>query len=456
MNTLIYMDAKLTKIYYSPKGYWKGIAAIKKLANAAKVSEDEAKRWLTKQALWQVYLPGPHYIPRPKFDVSTPNAVHQADLLFLPHDKLPRGKKVYKYALTVVDVASRYKAAEALTSKESDEVSRGFAKIYKHGSLKWPQMLQVDPGREFMGAVTKVSEDEAKRWLTKQALWQVYLPGPHYIPRPKFDVSTPNAVHQADLLFLPHDKLPRGKKVYKYALTVVDVASRYKAAEALTSKESDEVSRGFAKIYKHGPLKWPQMLQVDPGREFMGAVTKAMSEHNVTIRRGRTNIHRDQAIVERFNRTLAEKLFGFQYAVEMNMPSGRSTAWVKRLPEVVSSLNNEVTRLIGKKPAVAIREKVISAKPATTYMRPIGENERKLPLYAHVRYLYYPGELEGGGRRATDPIWSLKVFKIQKVVTKPETPVVYYLLDGPKRGFVREELMVVPLGTVLPPVGSLH
>ena len=135
----------------------------------------------------------------------------------------------------------------------------------------------------------------------------------------------------------------------------------------------------------------------------------------------------------------------------MNLPSGRSTAWVKRLPEVVNALNNEVTRLIGKKPAVAIREKVISAKPATTYMRPIGENERKLPLYAHVRYLYYPGELEGGGRRATDPIWSLKVFKIQKVVTKPETPVVYYLLDGPKRGFVREELMVVPLGTVLPP-----
>ena len=121
------MDSKLTKIYYSPKGYWKGMAAIKKLANAAKVSEDEAKRWLTKQALWQVYLPGPHYIPRPKFDVSLPNTVHQADLLFLPHDKLPRGKKVYKYALTVVDVASRYKAAEAITSKKKKR--RSFTRL---------------------------------------------------------------------------------------------------------------------------------------------------------------------------------------------------------------------------------------------------------------------------------------------------------------------------------------
>ena len=60
------------------------------------------------------------------------------------------------------------------------------------------------------------------------------------------------------------------------------------------------------------------------------------------------------------------------------------------------------------------------------------------------------------GGRATDPIWSLKVYNIQKVVTKPETPAVYYLFDEPKRGFVREELMVVPPGTVLPPVDYLH
>ena len=95
--TLVYsthMDAKLAKIYYSPKGYWKGMTAIKQLAAAGKVSEDVARAWLTKQALWQVYLSGPRYIPRPKFDVSLPNAVHQADLLFLPHDKLPRGKKI--------------------------------------------------------------------------------------------------------------------------------------------------------------------------------------------------------------------------------------------------------------------------------------------------------------------------------------------------------------------------
>ena len=38
------MDAKLAKIYYSPGGYWKGIAAIKKLSEAAKVPEETTKK----------------------------------------------------------------------------------------------------------------------------------------------------------------------------------------------------------------------------------------------------------------------------------------------------------------------------------------------------------------------------------------------------------------------------
>ena len=327
------MDAKLTKIYYSPQGYWKGVSAIKKLADAA-----------------------------------------------------------------------------------------------------------------------KVPENVVKQWLYKQAIWQIYLPAPRYVPRPKFDVSTPNSVHQADLLFLPHDKPPRGKKIYKYALTVVDIASRYKEAEPLTSKDSGEVAKAFQAIYRRSPLTWPQMLQVDPGREFMGGVTKEMEKHKTYIRRGRTEIHRDQAIVERFNRTLAERLFGHQYAVEMLLPEGkRSTEWVKRLPDVVGALNNEVTSLIGKKLAVAIKEKAVYSKPSTKYNRPVGLAEKKLPPLINVRYLYQPGELEGGTKRATDPVWSLKVYQVVENRTKPNEPVVYYLSDGPKRGFVREELLVVPPNTQLPP-----
>ena len=220
------------------------------------------------------------------------------------------------------------------------ENSKKLSKIYYSPKGFWKGLSAVKKLSQEAG----VSEDKAKLWLMKQAIWQIYLPAPKNIPRPTFDVNYPNAVHQADLLFLPHDQLPRGKKIFKYALTVVDVASRFKAAEPLTSKDSSEVSKVFRKIYRKGPLKWPKILQVDPGREFMGEVTKEMEKQDVRIRRGNVNVHRDQGIVERFNRTLGERLFSFQYSQEMKKESGeRSTEWVKRLPEVVSALNSEKT-----------------------------------------------------------------------------------------------------------------
>ena len=69
-----------------------------------------------------------------------------------------------------------------------------------------------------------------------------------------------------------------------------------------------------------------------------------------------------------------------------------------------------------------------------------------------------PGELEGDHRhRATDPYWSLRVYKIKRVVVRrnPPQPVLYYLEDEPiestahligrnlKRSFKYEELQVI-------------
>ena len=304
-----------------------------------------------------------------------------------------------------------------------------------------------------LAAAAKVSADVAHSWLKKQAIWQIYLPAPprKRVPRPKFDVATPNEVHQADLLYLPRDRV--AKRTYKYALTVVDVAIRFKEAEPLTSKGAAEVAEALSRIYKRSPLKWPKLLQVDPGKEFMGAVSQLLAKHGVSVRRGRVDVHRDQGIVERFNRTLAERLFGHQYAQEM-LSVQRSSEWVARLPAVVAALNGEVTRLIGKRPSDAIRRKAVSARPAAPARhRPIGFKEQKLPPGVGVRYLYQPGELEGGRRRATDPTWSLTVHRVERTVTKSDDPVVYYL-DGPSRSFVREELQVVPPDTQSPPTSS--
>ena len=232
-----------------------------------------------------------------------------------------------------------------------------------------------------------VSENEAKEWLKKQALWQIYLPSPRYIPRPHWTVEKPNEIHQADLLFLPHDTVRR--KTFKYALVVVDVASRYKDAEPLTSKESSEVAKSFEKIYSR-KLKWPVGIIIDPGKEFMGHVTSLMKRHNVIIQRSEAGNHRAQAFVERANRTLSERLFSFQYGKEMSSDDNeRSREWVERLPAVLKSMNNEVTRLTGKEPQEVLKSKQISIN-APKYNRPVGFDKARLSPFAKVRYLFAP------------------------------------------------------------------
>ena len=102
------MDKKFKQIYYSDGGYLRGKSAFQKLAKASGSTKEEAERWLLKQPLYQIYLPAPKYVPRPNASMSLfakPNDIHQSDLLSLPHDKFK--KKIYKYALNIVDVASR-------------------------------------------------------------------------------------------------------------------------------------------------------------------------------------------------------------------------------------------------------------------------------------------------------------------------------------------------------------
>ena len=87
----------------------------------------------------------------------------------------------------------------------------------------------------------------------------------------------------------------------------------------MTSKDSKEVVKAFENIYSRH-LKYPKLLQVDPGREFMDAMTQLMDKHNVRIGSGRTETHRNQCVEERFYKTLAERLLGYQYAKELENP----------------------------------------------------------------------------------------------------------------------------------------
>ena len=103
----------------------------------------------------------------------------------------------------------------------------------------------------------------------KQPLYQIYLPPPKYVPRPNASMSlfaNLNDIHQAEILYLPHDRYE--KKVYKYALNIVDVASRDKGSYQLTIKNSKEVAQDFQWIYGNSLLTYPKTLIIDDGKEF--------------------------------------------------------------------------------------------------------------------------------------------------------------------------------------------
>ena len=314
-------------------------------------------------------------------------------------------------------------------------------KIYYQPENLWKGRKAITRLRK----ATKLPLKQVKDWLAKQALWQVHMPPPKKIDHPHFYVTEVNKIHQADLLYLPHDKVYQ--TTYKYVLNVIDVASRYKASRPLKTKKASEVAEMFKDIYKKGPLKYPVELHVDNGTEFKADVLKLMKT-DVKVVSATTKYHHNfTAFVERFNKTLAERLFKAQDAQELQNPTKDSRIWVKYLQKAVSRLNSEKTQMLGMTPAKAVRLTSVELQ-VKSY-----PEEKVLPEDGLYRYLYQPGELEGGDRRrATDKIWSRNTFRLDRVVEDPGQRVLYYLAeDAPKRAFVREQLMLIPENTELPP-----
>ena len=144
----------MDKIYYQPNHLWKGQKAVKKLKEYSKEKPKVIKQWLSQKAFWQVHLPAPKRIDRPHYQVTTPNEMHQFDLLYMPSDSLYGNK--YKYILAGIDVASRFKVTRPLRTKQACDVVEMIAD--KVGPLMYPKILQCNNGSEFKAEVTKMLE----------------------------------------------------------------------------------------------------------------------------------------------------------------------------------------------------------------------------------------------------------------------------------------------------------
>ena len=218
----------------------------------------------------------------------------------------------------------------------------------------WNGQQAVKKLAELSGEKSKT----VKQWLSRQAFWQVHLPAPKRVDRPHYQVTTPNEMHQFDLLYMPSDTLYGSK--YKYILAGIDAASRYKVTRPLRTKQARDVAEMIADIYKVGPLTYPKIFQCDNGSKFKGEVTKMLEKQEVKIRRVTTKYtHTNTAFVEALNKIHAERLFKVQDAQELNDPERVSSRWVKHLYGLVDELNDTTTEMIGMKPKDAIKLKEV-------------------------------------------------------------------------------------------------
>ena len=190
-----------------------------------------------------------------------------------------------------------------------------------------------------------MSRKDIKSWLAKRALWQVHIPPPEKIHH-HYDVRKPNEQHQFDLLYMPHNRFEGN--TYKYILTSIDVASRYKITRPLMTKKSSEVAFLLEAIYKKGGVfKYPKTFQCDNGSKFKNEMTMLLEKHNVEIQRATTKYKKfDTAFVETFDKELAKLLFKPMDAQELEDPEKVSTIWVKNLNKTVIKMKNTVSLIL--------------------------------------------------------------------------------------------------------------
>ena len=130
---------KLQSIYYQTSHLCKGQKAVKELRELGNEKPRVIKQWLLRQAIWQVHSPPAKHVNRPHYEVMIPDEVHQFDLLYMPSD-MSYGNK-YKYILSETDVASRYKVARPMRTKQTKDIADMISDIYKVGPLTYPKVF---------------------------------------------------------------------------------------------------------------------------------------------------------------------------------------------------------------------------------------------------------------------------------------------------------------------------
>jgi len=171
----------------------------------------------------------------------------------------------------------------------------------------------------------------------------------------------------------------------------------------------------FQTIYARGALSIPKLLQADDGKEFKGAVNKYFKEQNVMIRQEKPNRHRQQAVVERCNATIARAVFTTLHAKEIET-NETQTVWVDNLSTIIQEINARTLK--NKK---IMEEKRAKMDPS---LRCDGDSCNLLTVGTLVYVISdQPTEIPGiklkGKNLVTDLRWDPTPRTVQNIILRP-------------------------------------
>lgn len=221
---------------------------------------------------------------------------------------------------------------------------------------------------------------------------------------------------QADLVeMIPYAS---NNKQMKYILTVINIFSKRAFARPLKNKTGKEVTQAMESILKSmdHPIR---NIHVDMGNEFYNSTMKNMlKERNINLYSTFTT--KKAAIVERFNRTLKNKMWK-QFSLR------GSYKWIDILQPLIKEYNNTKHRTIKMKP-IDVNEKNEHNLLKTVYNYDTLSNQKKrvktkFKIGDFVRMSKYKHVFSKG----YTPNWTTEIFKINRV--QHTDPITYLLTD---------------------------
>lgn len=152
----------------------------------------------------------------------------------------------------------------------------------------------------------KASKMKTIKWLELQPSYTLHKPARRQYTRNKVLVSYIDEQWQADLVDL--QSLSKYNDNYRYLLTCIDIFSKYAWAIPLKTKHSKNIIDAFDYIFMQG--RKPEKIQSDAGTEFINAqFQKFLEKNNVNF--FVTKSEMKASVVERFNRTLKERMWRY-------------------------------------------------------------------------------------------------------------------------------------------------